>query len=216
MKLLILGGFLGSGKTSLLMQLARYMTDASGGTALYRVVILENEVGREGVDDRLLKSSGYNVENLFAGCACCTVGGELVTAVSAIEKDYGPDWMILETTGLAYPGLIRDNLRHALGKKSRLCPVPDASRWARLKIPMAELLAGQIFCADTVLINKVDLAGEETLEGMEADIRGMNPGAEVRRVSALEEIPTEIWDRVLGRTDHGTDENASDGGDPHG
>ena len=51
---------------------------------------------------------------------------------------------------------------------------------------------------------------------MEADIRGMNPGAEVRRVSALEEIPTEIWDRVLGRTDHGTDENASDGGDPHG
>lgn len=229
MRLLILGGFLGSGKTSLLMQLARYMTGISGGSALYRVVILENEVGREGVDDRLLRSSGYNVENLFSGCACCTVGGELITAVSAIEKDYGPDWMILETTGLAYPGLIRDNLRHALGKESRICTVADASRWARLKVPMAGLLAGQISCADTVLINKVDLAGEEALVKMEEEILGMNPGTELHRVSALQDIPPEIWDRVLGcaypggmpdttgrRKEDGTKKDASDDGGRRG
>lgn len=229
MRLLILGGFLGSGKTSLLMRLARHMTDASGGTAMYRVVILENEVGREGVDDRLLRSSGYQVENLFAGCACCTVGGKLITAVSAIERDYGPDWMILETTGLAYPGLIRDNLRHALGKESRICTVADASRWARLKVPMAELLAGQISCADTVLINKADLAGEEALRQTEKEISGMNPGAGVYRVSALQDIPSEIWDRVLGcaypgggpdttgrRMGDGTKKDASDDGSRRG
>lgn len=198
MKLLILGGFLGSGKTSLLMHLARYMTDVSESQSRYKVVILENEVGKEGVDDKLLRGSGYSVENLFAGCACCTVGGELIQAVTAIEEEYGPDWMILETTGIAWPGLIRENLRNALGKASRICTVTDASRWARLKKPMEELFRGQIGCADVVLVNKADLASEETLAGMEADIRGMNPEACIYRTSAMRQIDPDIWRQVLG------------------
>ena len=103
MKVLILGGFLGSGKTSLLLQLAYYITGNALNDKKYQVVILENEVGEEGIDDKLLRGNGYQVENLFSGCACCTLSGELLSTVSKIEKELQPDWLILETTGLAYP-----------------------------------------------------------------------------------------------------------------
>lgn len=106
---------MGSGKTTLLLSLARYLVDSSRSGSVYKVVILENEVGREGIDDKLLRGNGFNVENLFNGCACCTLAGELVSAAYEIEKEYAPDWLIVETTGLAYPGLIQDNLSAGIG-----------------------------------------------------------------------------------------------------
>jgi G3E family GTPase len=73
-------------------------------------MILENEVGEVGIDDAFLRSGGFKVDNLFSGCACCTVSGELVTAASRVRKEYDPDWLILETTGVAYPKRIQENL----------------------------------------------------------------------------------------------------------
>ena len=104
MKVLILGGFLGSGKTSLLLQLAYYITGHA------------------------LNDKKYQVENLFSGCACCTLSGELLSTVSKIEKELQPDWLILETTGLAYPHLIQKNLADSMALSSRICIVADASR----------------------------------------------------------------------------------------
>lgn len=115
MKVLILGGFLGSGKTTLLLQLARYMVGELQGKSQYKVVILENEVGKEGIDDKLLKGNGFDVENMFNGCGCCTLAGELVGAADRIQTLYQPEWLIVETTGLAYPGLIQDNLKNGMG-----------------------------------------------------------------------------------------------------
>ena len=65
MKFLILGGFLGSGKTTLLMQLARYLTRESRENGPSQVIILENEVGNSGVDDKFLKNSGYQAGSLW-------------------------------------------------------------------------------------------------------------------------------------------------------
>ena len=149
---------MGSGKTTLLLSLARYLVDSSRSGSVYKVVILENEVGREGIDDKLLRGNGFNVENLFNGCACCTLAGELVSAAYEIEKEYAPDWLIVETTGLAYPGLIQDNLSAGIGMESRVCTVVDVSRWKRLMNAMRELFVGQTERADVILMNKTDLA----------------------------------------------------------
>lgn len=201
MKVLILGGFLGSGKTSLVLKLARFLTDSSSSASALKVVILENEVGQEGIDDKLLRGNGYNVENLFNGCACCTLSGELLTAADSIEKTYHPDWLVVETTGLAYPGLIQDNLYNGIGLSSRVCTVTDASRWKRLRIPMHALLEGQIEKADVVLINKTDLASPEDLDQMESEIRQMNPEAAIIRTAALGDIHDNVWQNVLGEAE---------------
>lgn len=203
MKVLILGGFLGSGKTTLLLSLARYLVDSSRSGSVYKVVILENEVGREGIDDKLLRGNGFNVENLFNGCACCTLAGELVSAAYEIEKEYAPDWLIVETTGLAYPGLIQDNLSAGIGMESRVCTVVDVSRWKRLMNAMRELFVGQTERADVVLMNKTDLVPEQVLNDVGKDIARMNPDAVRIATSAVGHVEDYIWDVVLGVTENG-------------
>ena len=198
MNTIILGGFLGSGKTTALLQFAQYLVNESDQSKEYKVVILENEVGQVGIDDRYLRDNGFTVNNLFAGCACCTVSGELVTAVSRIVRDMSPQWLIIETTGIAYPGLMQENLSGALGLGSRVCVIADASRWSRLRIPMESLFRGQIECADIVLINKSDLSSEEAMQSMESDIRVFNPDVPIIRISALGEVPHEVWRAAIG------------------
>ncbi|MCL1835674.1 MAG: cobalamin biosynthesis protein P47K [Oscillospiraceae bacterium] len=198
MKVIILGGFLGSGKTTALMRFAHYLTDSSGKGGDYKVVILENEVGEVGIDDQFLRGGGFTVDNLFAGCACCTVSGELITAVDKIMREMAPEWLIIETTGIAYPGLMRENLQGALGLESRIVILTDASRWRRLRIPMDGLFRGQLENCDAILVNKIDLADDAALADMERDIREIEPNAPMMRISALQEVAPEVWAAVAG------------------
>jgi G3E family GTPase len=198
MKILILGGFLGSGKTTALLQLARHMVRTTVSDKENKVIILENEVGEVGIDDAYLRSGGLTVNNLFSGCACCTVSGELVTAAVRIKDDFDPDWLIVETTGVAYPKNMQENLKNAAGLDSRIVILVDASRWNRLLLPMNNLLRGQIEGSDAVLVNKTDLADETALEKLERDILGFERNAVILRISALSEIAPEIWRKVTG------------------
>lgn len=198
MKILIMGGFLGSGKTTTLMQLARYIVDTTNSDKQTKLIILENEVGEIGIDDAYLRSGGFTVDNLFSGCACCTVAGELITAVIKIRKEYDPDWIIVETTGIAYPRNMQENLKNAIGQDSLIVVLADASRWNRLLLPMNNLLRGQIEGSDAVLVNKTDLADNETLIKIEQDILGFEPNAVVLKISALSDVPQEVWQTVTG------------------
>jgi G3E family GTPase len=109
-----------------------------------------------------------------------------------------PEWLVVETTGIAYPGLMRDNLKGALGMDSRVCVIADASRWKRLRLPMENLLRGQIECADAVLVNKTDLASEESMLEMERDIHEFSSDVPIIRISALSDVPSEIWRKIAG------------------
>ncbi len=197
MNFLIIGGFLGSGKTSLLLQLAAYMRDRLG---IEKTVILENEIGKVGIDDRVLSGAGYSVRGLFAGCVCCTMAGELSLTVRAIQQDIAPEWIIMEATGMAFPQNVKENLSDALGIDSRICCLADAKRWSRLLRPMEHLLPLQLQEADVVLINKIDLISEEALQAVRESVSGFcGPEAEIFAVSLNSEIDAGILDRILGR-----------------
>jgi G3E family GTPase len=198
MKAIILGGFLGSGKTTALMRFARWLVERSAAENENKVIILENEIGEVGVDDKTLRASGLSVTNLFSGCACCTVSCELTSAAQRIQDDLSPEWLIVETTGVAYPKNMRENLTHALGITARIAVLCDGQRWARLLRAMRPLIEGQVQGSDAVLINKVDLADEQALAQMEADIRAMEPGAKIRRISALNDVPDAVWRDIIG------------------
>jgi G3E family GTPase len=197
MNVLIVSGFLGSGKTTILMQLARHLVQSAATDAENKVIILENEVGEVGIDDAWLRGGDMKVETLFSGCACCSVAGELVYAVSNIGKNFSPEWLIIETTGIAYPKNIQENMKNALGLDARICIIADAGRWNRLLKPMNPLLRGQIVGADTVLINKTDLTDAENLQKIIADIRDMDGSPNIICVSAKEGLDGKIWDSVL-------------------
>ena len=199
MKVIILGGFLGSGKTTSLLQFARYLVSISAPERVNKVAILENEVGEVGIDDKVLATSGFAVSNLFAGCACCTVSGEFTSAAKRIRDELAPEWLIIETTGIAYPASMRDNLSDALGLSSRIVVIADAKRWMRLRNAMGELVAAQVEGSNAVLINKCDLADEATLAEIERDLRSIEPCTEIHRVSAKSEISAEVWQSACGQ-----------------
>lgn len=199
MKVLILGGFLGSGKTSALLQMAKYIArDAKPTDTNPKIVILENEIGEVGVDDKVLSGGGYKVDTLFSGCVCCSMAGEVAMSVMTIKNELNPDWLVLEATGVAYPDKIRENIQIIPDLEVRIAAVTDAKRWKRLLIPMRMLIADQLTGAETILINKIDLVDAETIEAVEESIRSFNDTAALYRVSTTEEIDVSVWKAVLG------------------
>ena len=198
MNFLVVGGFLGSGKTSFILRLAHHMIDDLG---IEKIVILENEIGEIGVDDQVLRGAGYEVKGMFSGCVCCTRAGELPMNVRTIQRDMNPDWIIMEATGVAFPQSIKDNLEHSIEQDVRVACLADAQRWNKLLRPMEKLLPFQLAKADVILLNKCDLVDEETLRSVSESVRSFNSEAELCLVSAKEGITNEVLDKVLGRED---------------
>ena len=194
MRVLLVGGFLGSGKTSFILKLAHHMIEDLG---IANIVILENEIGEISVDDKLMKGAGYQVKGLFAGCVCCTLAGELPVTIHQIEREIAPDWVIMEATGLAFPNMIKENLRAALDLDCKVICLADAQRWKRLFAAMDHLFRDQMENADVVLVNKADLVDRETIDRVIADVRGLNATAEIVPACANEAIPTALIDRIL-------------------
>ena len=195
MNFLVVGGFLGSGKTSFILRLAHHMIDDLG---INKIVILENEIGEIGIDDQVLRGSGYEVKGMFSGCVCCTMAGELPTNVRTIEQDLNPDWIIMEATGVAFPQAIKDNLINALRMTPRAVCLVDAQRWMRLLRPMEKLLPFQLKGADVVLINKADLVDEETRQAVKESVSQYSGDAELVLCSAKDGIDISVLERILG------------------
>lgn len=197
MNVVILGGFLGSGKTTMLMHLAKVITRQSDVSRdEIRIAIIENEIGTAGIDDKML-GGGYAVKNLFAGCACCTLAGELCAAVDDIGKKLRPEWLIIEATGVAYPGGIKRRLQEELALEARIITLVDASRWRILSAAMESLVSGQLEDASAILINKIDLVSYDTLIEVETSVKGYNETAPIYAISAEQIIGDDLWNNIL-------------------
>lgn len=198
MKVILFSGFLGSGKTVAILSLARYLMKGKK-EGRNRLVIIENEVGETGIDDEVLTSAGYKVQSLLSGCICCTLSTDLTKTLNDIGETYAPEYVIFEPTGIAFPHRITDTLKTwgADIEWIRQVTVVDAPRWGRIRQVTPALVEAQVASADCVLLNKCDLAGEETLERTEAELRILNPQAELRRVVAAQDVDESIWRTVL-------------------
>ena len=194
MKFLIVGGFLGSGKTSFIIHLAKHLVRDRG---IRNVVILENEIGQVGIDDKILQGSGYEVKGLFSGCVCCTMAGELLVNVRMLQKDFDPDWIIMEATGVAMPGTIEESLKDKLDIDAQIVCLTDAKRLRKLLRAMAPVITTQLQDADLILVNKADLVDQESLDQIKSLVREINHSARVESCSALSEMDLELLDSIV-------------------
>jgi G3E family GTPase len=194
MRILLFGGFLGSGKTTTILQIARYITENKQET----VALIENEIGEAGVDDQLLVDSGLQVRPLFGGCVCCQITSDLITAVREIHETIKPDWLIIEMTGLAIPGniakLINEYCNFYTGFKT--ITLVDMGRWLELKEILGPLVTGQVEKTDLVIINKADIAGSGQKEIIQ-DIQSIVGNAPVLVGSAAGKLPAGIMEEVV-------------------
>jgi G3E family GTPase len=188
----VVTGFLGAGKTTLV----NYVLNADHG---YRVAVILNDFGASlGVEKMLVqdKPDGDNaVEEwveLNNGCVCCTVKGSLVQTIdNLLEKRAATgrkfDFILLETTGLADPGPVAQELwvddeilEEDGAVLDAVVTLVDASNIERQLAENKEASL-QIAYADTVVLNKCDTVSERDLERVEALVAGINAEAKVVR-----------------------------------
>lgn len=193
---LILSGFLGSGKTTVLLRLIQHLQAKHG--ADYRIAIIENEIGSASIDSGVVAEAGYSVTEMLSGCVCCTLIGQLIPALEKLSAELDPQLVIIEATGMAVPGTMRENIERYCGNAVRVCVLVDASRWKRIVRALSILLEGQLEAADVVCINKIDLANSEQLVTIEASVRNMNATAPVVSMSAAIPCDPTVLDMIVG------------------
>jgi G3E family GTPase len=181
MKLLVIAGFLGSGKTTLLLSVARRLAGAG-----QRIAIIENEVGKVGIDDRVLEAEGLSVRELYSGCICCSLRGDLVTSLRQLEEEQAPDVVILEPSGVAAPGAILDAFKGYPGALDGLLllVLADLPRMERLIGHGMMFFEAGIREAHLVALTKADAAAESLKSASFAEISWINPAAQVHLLSA--------------------------------
>jgi G3E family GTPase len=160
--LLLFSGFLGSGKTSLIIPLAKAAA-ASGR----KVVVIVNEIGDIGIDNQLMDHLGLNVWELVAGCICCTLSGDLIQTLEKLDSGYNPDLVIVEASGAADPHPILGALRFYHGRpllSTKTASVLDPLRLPMLLEVMSPLVTAQLEHADIIMISKTDIASLEEVD----------------------------------------------------
>lgn len=197
MKMIIIGGFLGSGKTTLLSQFLRYLVGENPREN--QVIVIENEIGEVSIDDKILSTQGYNVETMFSGCACCTIKGQVEIGVRDIIKNYQPEYIVFEASGVACPDAIRKNLLEVLDIDCTVCTLVDAQRWLILARGVASLLEDQLAGAEFILVNKVDKVDETTLQEIHESLKKFGAEGNIVDISASGTIDPDLFAQIAGR-----------------
>ncbi|WP_353116147.1 CobW family GTP-binding protein [Nitratidesulfovibrio sp.] len=170
--LLVLTGFLGSGKTTLLRHFIEYNLQRDRFVA-----VIQNEIGAVGLDGKLLED-GCRVVEADEGCVCCSLSGRLRHGLVQLLERFTPDVVVLETSGLANPLNLLDELHEVSDMVSRgpVITVVDTVSFASA-LRESRVARDQVTAADILVLNKTDIAEPEHITAARAMAARINPGA---------------------------------------
>lgn len=183
MKIIVVGGFLGSGKTTALIRLGTYY--ASIGRS---VGIIVNEIGEIGIDGDIISRYGLETKEITSGCICCSLKTSLRATLLLMVENYSPDVVIIESTGVAYPGAIRDEIMLMnLPMEYEMAPLLtlfDGSRFKQILKEIKNFAAQQLAQAEVIAVSKADLIDGTMLPVIETAVHQVNPQAEIITLSS--------------------------------
>ncbi|MCQ1536989.1 GTP-binding protein [Methanosarcina sp. KYL-1] len=182
MQVIVVGGFLGSGKTTTIINMGKYLAERGK-----KIAIIVNEIGEVGIDGDVINRYGFDTKEITSGCICCSLKVGLRTTVTLLAKEYKPDILMIEPTGIAFPHVIKEEVELMnLGEEVEISPLVtliDGSRFKHLMKEVKEFSMRQIIDAEILGINKVDLIEPIQLPILEASVQQLNPKARVVRLS---------------------------------
>jgi len=168
----LITGPLGSGKTTLLRHILAAVPR--------KIAILMNEFGEIAIDSKVIEGKKIRIAELGGGCVCCSLQGEFEAAVDEVIDTVDPEMIVVETTGVAEPDALIFDIQENLPRVRLDGVVTVADAEAMIRFPqLGHTTRMQIEDADTVLLNKVDLASPPDLSRVEEQIRRLNPTAPV-------------------------------------
>ena len=171
-KIDIISGFLGAGKTTLIQKLLKEaLTDE-------QVVLIENEFGEIGIDGGFLKDAGIEVTEMNSGCICCSLVGDFGEALRKVSKEYAPDRIIIEPSGV---GKLSDVIRAVQNaaedadlQLNSFTTVADAKKCKMYMKNFGEFYNNQVEHAGTIILSRTDSISEEKLDQCTALLREHN------------------------------------------
>ena len=193
-KINIISGFLGAGKTTLIKKL---LSAVKGE----KIILLENEYGDVGVDGAFMKDSGIIVDELNSGCICCTLVGDFQKAVDELIAKYNPDRLIIEPSGVGKLSEIvaaveKCKANHPEMEIAGCATVVDAGK-ARMHMKnFGEFFLDQVKTADTVIFSRTQMLSADRVEKSRGLIEEAHPGVRIV-TTAWDELPAEVMLEVV-------------------
>jgi len=155
------------------------------------VGILVNEAGAVDIDGVVLAAEGHRVQELFGGCACCSLVGDVRPAAGALV-DWGAELLLVEPSGMADLARMAD----LLGPSVSVVALIDVPRLGVIRRAAPRLVSDGAARADLILLNKVDVASDEERRVARDWLRGTVPGRPFVEVSAERGVPDPVWQEV--------------------
>ena len=188
----IISGFLGAGKTTFIKELiSRVFKDE-------KVVLIENEFGEIGIDSGFMKEAGIEVTEMNSGCICCTLVGDFAEALKQVADTYSPDRIIIEPSGVGKLSDVTAAVERMSGEAglevNSAITVVDGKKAQMYMKNFGEFYSDQLENASTVVVSRTQMIDEAKLSKVLAMIQEHNPSATVI---------TTPWDELSGDTIRG-------------
>ncbi|MEO1817014.1 MAG: GTP-binding protein [Acetobacterium sp.] len=188
-KLILFTGFLGSGKTSLLLKCAKYLAWNKKKCA-----IIINEIGEIGIDNLQMKKLGYDVWELFGGCICCTMAISLEETIQQLMANYEIEYILMEPSGAADPTNLYQPLLHSGFTAAQINNIfiMDPTRVEMFEAVLEPYLQSAIPLANRAVINKIDLASAEEMKKSNQIIKKYNEKVPIFEINLNELTENQI------------------------
>ena len=176
-KIDIISGFLGAGKTTLIKKLLK---DGFQGE---QVVLIENEFGEIGIDGGFLKEAGIQIREMNSGCICCSLVGDFGTSLKEVVTKYNPDRILIEPSGV---GKLSDVIKAVQGvqdevdiKLNSYTTVVDVKKCKMYMKNFGEFFDNQIQYAGAIIMSRTDIASEKKVQESLELLRSLNKDAAI-------------------------------------
>lgn len=171
----IISGFLGAGKTTLIKQLFK------AGFSGEKVVLIENEFGEIGIDGTFLKEAGIDIKEINSGCICCSLVGDFSKSMEEVINKFNPDRIIIEPSGVGkLSDIIKavENLQLGL-VLNIVATVVDGSKCKIYMKNFGEFFNNQVEDAKSIIISKVENLEDEKIIEVYNLLKNKNPHANI-------------------------------------
>lgn len=173
MKIIVISGFLGVGKTTVIKNMINKWPSEQ------KLSILVNEYGKIGYDKKRLAGNENDIKEIASGCICCSMKPKLVSAIKNIYNELNPDILLIEPTGLASPGQIIEVINKPPIKDFAYMgaeiSVIDASNFLQTYNIRSDFFENQIKVADLLIVNKLDLVEKNKARELVNILKKINP-----------------------------------------
>ena len=204
-KIDIISGFLGAGKTTLIKKLLKEAFEGE------QVVLIENEFGEIGIDGGFLKDAGIEIREMNSGCICCSLVGDFGASLKEVVEKYHPDRILIEPSGV---GKLSDVIKAVQGVEEDVdiqlnsyTTVVDAKKCKMYMRNFGEFFDNQVQYAGAIIMSRTDIVDEKkAMESMEL-LRSINKKAAIittpiekldgKKILEVMEHPVSLADELL-------------------